>query len=125
VQGTNKHATMFPSSQLTKLVSKHIQNYVYFACMAGVPRAEVGEPVSNGAKSFHQVVNSAHIYGVSVRNCSGSGGPGIVRRVSSYLFSYLIYGFLGVSLKIGPKISHTILRLLNIVPTATEFIFFC
>jgi hypothetical protein len=35
------------------------------------------------------LVKSAYIYGDSVSNCSGSGVPGIVRRVSSYLCTYL------------------------------------
>jgi hypothetical protein len=36
------------------------------------------------------LVKSAYIYGDSVSNCSGSGAPGIVRRVSSYFCTYLI-----------------------------------
>jgi hypothetical protein len=54
------------------------------------------------------LVKSAHIYGDSARNCSGSGAPGIVRRVSSYLH-LLNIRFLGISLNLGPKISHTLL----------------
>jgi hypothetical protein len=36
------------------------------------------------------LVRSAQIYVDSVRNCSGSGAPGIVLRVSSYLCTYSI-----------------------------------
>jgi hypothetical protein len=59
------------------------------------------------------VVQSAHIYGDSVRNCSGSGGPRIVQRMH-YYFCYVL-GFLGISLNLGSKSSHTILEISKIV----------
>jgi hypothetical protein len=57
-------------------------------------------------------VKSAHIYADSVRCCAGSEGPGIVQSVSSY--SYLLdIGFLGICLNLGPKISHSILGIIE------------
>jgi hypothetical protein len=85
---------------------------VYFVCKAGIIGAKACEqsadlhlgqdvqmvpsPFSRWPAPFNRaipaefLVKSAHIYGDSVRNCSGSGAPGVVRGVSSYLRTYLI-----------------------------------
>jgi hypothetical protein len=105
VHGTNEHATMLASRQHIKLLFRDGQKSVYCACKGGVIGAEARDPVSNwqicvlslgGLVPFNTAIppeflfESAHIYGDSVRNCSGSGAPGIVLRVSSHLCTYLI-----------------------------------
>jgi hypothetical protein len=53
------------------------------------PFSRRSAPLST-AKPPEFLVKSAHISGDSVRNCSGSGGTRIVRRVRSYFCTYLI-----------------------------------
>jgi hypothetical protein len=108
MRGTNEHATMLASRRHRKFLFRDGQKSVHCACQGGVIGAEAREPVSNGQvcirarcanglSPFSRLsapsntaippefpVRSAHIYGDSVRNRSGSGAARIVRKVRSY-----------------------------------------
>jgi hypothetical protein len=104
---------MLASRQYIELLFRDGQNSVYFAGKVGVIGTEahwagvhlgqdvemMPSPFSRWSAPFNRamllafLVKPAHIHGDSVRNYSGSGAPGIVRRMSSYLCTYLTWVF--------------------------------